>query len=180
VNPPSVALVAPLTLHEAQPADAALLDNLLQLYIHDLSALFTQVELGEDGRYRYPALPSYLSGHPERRAFVLRAGERTAGFALVRIGSPAVPEPEVWDLAEFFVLKRFRGTGLGRAAALRLWRQLGGAWTVRVANRNTAALAFWRRAVQSYVDGTVSERPWSLRDEAWTVFHLQPSRGNET
>lgn len=151
------------------------MENLLQLYIHDLSAIFTQVELGEDGRYTYPALSSFLSGAPERRAFVLRAEGRLAGFVFARRGSPALPAPDVWDVAEFFVLKRFRRAGVGRAAALRLWEELGGAWTVRVANRNAPALAFWRRTVADYRGGPVRELAWSPGAAPWTVFHLQPN-----
>jgi predicted acetyltransferase len=169
---PSVALVA---LHEAGAADALLVDNLLQLYIHDLSALFPHVELGEDGRYRYPFLASYFDGAPGRRAFVIRVAGSLAGLALAKQGSPVLPDARVWDVAELFVLRRFRGSGVGRAAALRVWEVLGGDWTVRVANKNAPALAFWRRAVTGYRAGTVRELGWSQSGEPWTVFHLQPN-----
>lgn len=163
-----------VSLQEANAADAARLDNLLQLYIHDLSALFPHVELNDAGRYTYAPLASYLTGAPERRAFLLRADGRLAGFALARRGSPALPEAEVWDVAEFFVLRRLRGAGIGRTAALRLWEQLGGACTVRVSNANVRALSFWRRAIAEY-RGKVSELSWSPSTEPWTVFHLQPN-----
>lgn len=164
---------AVVSLQDARAEHEPLLENLLQLYIHDLSAIFTQVELNEDGRYAYPALPTYLTGAAERRAFLLRADGALAGFVLAKRGSPAVPEPEVWDVAELFVLKRFRGAGVGRAAAVRLWEQLGGAWTVRVANENAAALPFWRRTVVAF-PGSVRELAWSSGAQPWTVFHLQP------
>lgn len=164
-----------VSLHDATESDAPLLRNLLQLYIHDLSAIFTHVELGEDGRYAYPALSSFLSGGPERCAFVLRADGRLAGFMLAQRGSPAVCEPGAWDVAEFFVLKRHRRAGVGRMAASRLWEQRRAAWTVRVANKNASALAFWRRVVADYRAGTVSELSWSPGEEPWTVFHLQPN-----
>lgn len=38
----------------ATEAEHTLLSNLLELYIHDLSALFPQVRLGPDGRFGYP------------------------------------------------------------------------------------------------------------------------------
>lgn len=169
---PSVALVS---LHEASGADALLVENLLQLYIHDLSALFTHVALGEDGRFRYPELASYWGGAPGRRAFIIRVEGRLAGFVLAKQGSPVLPDPGVWDVAEFFVLRRFRGSGVGRAAALRMWEALGGEWTVRVANKNAPALAFWRRTVAEYGAGTVRELEWSHGGEPWTAFHLQPN-----
>ncbi len=175
-DPSSFATTSTLSLsvHEAGVADEALLENLLQLYVHDLSAIFTRVELGADGRFAYPELSSYLTAAPEKSGFVLRVDGRIAGFALVRRGSPAVPKPDVWDVAEFFVLRRYRRLGVGRAAALQLWQQLGGSWTVRVANENPAALSFWKRAVAEY-SGRVDELSWSSNGESWTVFHLQPN-----
>ena len=46
-----------VTLDAASPADSALLANLLELYIHDVSDVFPDVELGADGRFGYPRLP---------------------------------------------------------------------------------------------------------------------------
>lgn len=71
-----------VTLDAASPADSALLANLLELYIHDVSDVFPDVELGADGRFGYPRLPLYWS-EPERRfAFLIRRNGRVAGFAL--------------------------------------------------------------------------------------------------
>jgi hypothetical protein len=42
-----------VTLDAATEADAELLSNLLELYIHDLSGVFPSVELGANGRFGY-------------------------------------------------------------------------------------------------------------------------------
>src|SRR5262249_23093675 len=97
-----------VTLDIATPSDAEVLSNLLELYVHDLSEAFPSIELGEDGRFGYPKLPLYWS-EPERRfAFLLRCDGRLAGFVLATCGSPAAEDPEVFDVAEFFVLRRYR------------------------------------------------------------------------
>src|SRR4051812_22354234 len=94
-----------VVLDVATPADATLLSNLLELYIHDLSAAFPNVELGADGRFGYAKLPLYWS-EPERRfPFLIRCGSCVAGFALVTRGSPASDDPNVFDVAEFFILR---------------------------------------------------------------------------
>ena len=59
-NPPKVSLAVALS------SDAALLANLLELYVHDLSEAFPLIELGADGRFGYDPLPRYWS-EPERR-----------------------------------------------------------------------------------------------------------------
>src|SRR4051812_18727081 len=103
-----------VVLDVAQLHDAPLLANLLELYIHDLSAAFPHIELGADGRFAYPKLPLYWS-EPERRfPFLIRCGAGVAGLALVTRGSPATEDPDVFDIAEFFVIRGHRRSGVGR------------------------------------------------------------------
>jgi predicted acetyltransferase len=112
-----------IVLDVATLADATLLSNLLELYAHDLSAAFPSVELGPDGRYGYRDLALYWS-EPERRfPFLIRCDSRVAGFALAQRGSPATDDPDVFDVAEFFVLRRYRHSGVGRRAAILLWNR---------------------------------------------------------
>jgi predicted acetyltransferase len=161
---------APVTLHALGASHLELLSNLMELYVHDLSAAFPNVALGPDGRFGYPGLDSYLAGSPARSAFLVRAGERTAGFALVNRGSPASDDPEVLDVAEFFVLRQFRGQGVGRAAAALLWDRMPGTWTVRAAVRNAEAVAFWRRVVTAYAKDAASESDYASGGTPWKVF----------
>jgi predicted acetyltransferase len=159
-----------VVLDVATLRDAPLLANLLQLYIHDLSEAFPSVELGADGRYSYEKLPLYWS-EPERRfPFLIRFEARVAGFALVTRGSPATDDPDVFDLAEFFVLRRHRRSGVGRGAAFLLWNRLPGRWIVRVSEGNPGALRFWTDVIGEYTMGTAMQFERSGNPNAWRVF----------
>jgi len=162
--------VATVTLAQATHEDAERLGNLMQLYIHDLCAIFPQVELDANGRFAYPSLPEYLEGGSKRRAFLIHVGERLAGFVLAQRGSPFTDDPEVWDIAEFFVLRRYRGGGVGRDAAESLWRLLPGRWTVRAIAKNPDAVRFWRRVTATYTHGDAKEQARLASSQAWTVF----------
>jgi predicted acetyltransferase len=162
-----------VSLDVATAADAALLANLLELYAYDLSEAFPDVELGPNGRFGYSKLSLYWS-EPERRfAFLIRLGGRVAGFALAVRGSPAADDPEVLDVAEFFVLRRYRRAGVGRRAALLLWDRLPGKWTVRVVERNPAGLAFWRATIAEAADATVTETTRPALAQTWRVFSFE-------
>jgi predicted acetyltransferase len=164
-----------VSLDAATAADAALLANLLELYIHDLSAAFPDVALGPDGRFGYPPLARYWA-EPERRfAYLIRADGQTAGFVLATRGSPAVDDPDVLDVAEFFVLRRFRGAGVGRRAAALLWRRLPGRWVVRVSEANPDGLAFWRRVVEEVTGGHATESTREGRAAPWRVLTFDAS-----
>jgi predicted acetyltransferase len=161
-----------MSLDAATSADAVLLSNLFELYAYDLSDVFPTVELGPDGRVGYPALHLYWS-EPERRfAFLIRYAGRVSGFALVTRGSPLTEDPEVLDVAEFFVLRRYRRRGVGRRAARLLWDRLPGKWTVRVAEGNSDGLAFWRDTIAEATGDRMTESTRSVPPTTWRVYHF--------
>lgn len=159
-----------VALDEATSSDALLLSNLLELYIHDLSDVFPGIELGADGRFGYDKLPLYWSERDRRFAFVIRYGGRIAGFVLATRGSPAADDPEFLDVAEFFVLRRHRRSGVGHRAAVLLWQRIPGKWTVRVSEGNGGALAFWRGVVAEFTSGAATESTRPGQPHAWRVF----------
>jgi predicted acetyltransferase len=161
------------TLQRATQADGELLANLLELYMHDVCDVFPALELGENGRFGYAQLPLYWSETERRFAYVIRSGERVAGFALAKRGSPVSPDPATLDVAEFFVLRKFRRFGVGRAAARLLWQALPGSWTVRVAERNARALAFWSNVVADVGGGRSSAWSPPGNPNAWCVFTFE-------
>ena len=167
-----------IALDAATPRDAEVLSNLLELYTHDLSEIFP-VELGADGRFGYAKLPLYWS-EPERRfPFLIRCGGRVAGFALVTRGSPASDDPETFDIAEFFILRRHRRSGVGRRAAFLLWNRLGGSWTVRVSEANRGGRPFWASIIAEYTKGAVTETTRPGDPHAWRVFSFHSANRSQ-
>src|SRR5437763_148543 len=157
-------------LDVATPQDAALLSNLLELYLHDLSEAFPAIELGADGRFGYEKLPLYWS-EPERRfAFFIKLEGRVAGFVLATRGSPATDDPEVFDIAEFFVLRQHRRSGVGRRAAFLLWNRFPGRWIVRVSEGNPGAIPFWADVIAEFARGVVTEFERPGHPHPWRVF----------
>ena len=173
-----MSLSGSVTLETATQSDAPLLSNLLELYIHDMSEVFPFLELGPDGRFGYRRLPLYWSEPDRRFALVIRYDGRIAGFALVTRGSPASPDPEVLDVEEFFVVRKYRRAGVGRAAAFLLWKRFPGQWTVRVSQGNRGALAFWSAVVADFAPGRVRESTLPGEPNAWRVFSFQSPSGS--
>ena len=158
-----------VTLETATTEDGSTLENLLELYAHDLSAVFG-LDLGHDGRFGYPKLPLYWS-EPERRfPFLVRCGGRLAGFALVTRGSPASDDPEVHDLAEFFVVRRYRRSGVGQRAAFLVWDRFPVAWTVRVSEGNDGGCKFWSNVIASYSKEGATRTALAGNPHGWRVF----------
>jgi predicted acetyltransferase len=118
--------------------DKSVVRHLLELYVHDFSE-FTAEDVDEHGLFGYPDLDQYWT-QPDRHPFLIRAGGHIAGLAFVRSGQPH-------DMAEFFILRKYRGRGVGVQAAQRVFAMFPGDWQVRQLAANTAATAFWRIAI---------------------------------
>jgi predicted acetyltransferase len=163
-----------VVLEPALACDAPMLSNMLELYAHDLSGVFA-LELGANGRFGYEKLPLYWS-EPERRfPFLIRAGTLLAGFALVTRGSPASDDPNDFDIAEFFVLRRHRRSGVGRRAAFLLWNRFASRWIVRVSEGNQQGLRFWAKVIAEYTSSTAVETSRDGSPHAWRVFSFNSS-----
>jgi predicted acetyltransferase len=147
----------------AERTDKKALENLFQLYAYDFSEI-VPLEVDEAGRFEAPRLDAYWS-EPGRFPFLIRGNERLAGFALVDRKSRLSTADDVWDMAEFFVLRGHRRAGLGMAAAHRIFSTQPGKWEVRQRAANTMATAFWRRAIAAFTSGSFTEE--LIDDERW-------------
>ncbi|MGB8261469.1 MAG: GNAT family N-acetyltransferase [Terracidiphilus sp.] len=158
----------------AAPEQEPVVANLLELYMHDFSE-FLDVELGTDGRFVYPHLSSYWL-EPDRHLFLVTVDGRLAGVILVKKESGGRDNEAAWDMAEFFVVRKYRRRGVGTEAAHRVWKRLPGRWQVRVMESNRPALGFWDRAIAGFA-GAASQ---SVRIEnggrRWTVFTFESPR----
>lgn len=166
-----------VTLTPASREQAPVLANLLELYAHDLSAWF-DLEPGADGRFGYPHLARYW-GEEGRHPFLLTVDGTLAGLVLVARGSRISGDRDVWDMAEFFVLRRHRRQGVGAAAAAEAFARFPGAWEVRVHERNAPALAFWRRAIDAFTGGRASESSAEQDGIVRRVFAFSAAKDGE-
>jgi len=137
---------------DAAAADQPAVARLMQLYTHDFSEFWAGLprgEIGDDGLFPdYPDLDRFWSD-PECGALLIRVDGHLAGFALLNREAHS-GRPADRNMAEFFVLRKHRGAGVGRQAAHVLFRRYPGQWELAVARRNRPALAFWTRAVETW------------------------------
>ena len=152
----------PVSLTPAAKAEQPALENLMQLYCYDWSEL-SAFDVGDDGRFLGPPLDSYWA-QPSRHPFLLRVGDKLAGFALILQGSRLTRRSDVFDMAEFFVMRRYRRHGVGRAAAFAAFDRFKGPWEVRQREENAVATAFWRQAIGEYTHGDYREVRWNDAD----------------
>tara|TARA_R100000306_G_C4288504_1_gene98807 strand:+ start:85 stop:552 length:468 start_codon:yes stop_codon:yes gene_type:complete len=141
-----------IDVSRAAEDDKPVVRRLLELNSHDFSE-FDGRDLGPHGEYGYRYLDHYWAESDQRRAYLIRADGQIAGCALVRLGAPH-------EMAEFFIVKKYRRSGVGTVAAREVFALHDGAWSVHEVAGNRGAVAFWRRAIpmefaeESNNDGT--------------------------
>ncbi len=131
------------TLRPAAAADKSVIANLIQLYLHDMTE-FMPFPVGEDGRFEYGFLDRFW-----RHPYFIMDGDEIAGFALVIDECPLTGRAPCHFMAEFFVLRAYRGRGVGQGALDLALAAHPGNWHIAVPHANKAAQAFWSRALAS-------------------------------
>jgi predicted acetyltransferase len=157
-----------LSLSKLGPESDALLQNLLQLYIHDMSEWF-ETDSTPEGRYVYDTSVIWEHGY---HAYLAKAGEAIAGFALIGSAAEWLGDAGSHDMHEFFILRKFRRSGLGQRMATLLWNAHSGVWFIRVLESNTPAVHFWRTSVSSASNGVYTEERRVSNGRPWRFFRF--------
>jgi predicted acetyltransferase len=123
-----------ISLYKAAINDKLLLDNLMQLYLHDLSE-FVEIEVGPMGKYEQNISPQYVSSF-EKSAYVIHAEYHIIGFVLVE------PDGNFLRINDLFVLNMWRGKGVASAVVDTLCNQ-GKQIVAKFNSKNELANYFW-------------------------------------
>jgi predicted acetyltransferase len=124
-----------------------LMHRLARLYRYDLSE-FADWPVPAGGDYVYQGLEDYwLDGYEPLLIFV---ESQPAGFVILAQGEKA--DAADYECVEFFVMRKFRGQGVGKHVALQLFNQYRGQWVIKQLVANKPAIAFWNKTVSGYTN----------------------------
>jgi predicted acetyltransferase len=157
-----------LEISRIGPESDLLLRNLFEHYCYDMSEFF-DVDTGADGSYSWDTASVWGKGYD---AYLAKVGASIVGFALIGSGDEWLDATGTHDVHEFFIMRRFRRSGFGRRMATFLWNQYPGEWLVRVFEKNTLAIPFWRAAVSCYSSGLFEEERRVVDARTWRFFRF--------
>ena len=155
---------------DAQEKDLPIVNNLFRLYYYDLSTV-TDWNCPESGIFE-----GYVFGDLSRfwkddgkYAFVVRVDYHLAGFVLIdNVGVNTLVD---YNIAEFFILQKYRRKGVGTYVAEHIFDQFRGNWEVMQAPSHKAAQAFWRKVIAQYTSGNYKESTEASKNHGgdWVV-----------
>ena len=137
----------PLTLQFVTSEEVQVLDNLLQLYLHETSK-YSPVEIQEDGKFATSHITSKISG-PEVDAYLIRIKGKLAGIAIVQ---PKFQTGQVIarSLTDLFLLESYRGFGIGEEVARMVFDESPGLWHLEISPQHEEAAKFWSKVIYRY------------------------------
>ncbi|WP_248927999.1 GNAT family N-acetyltransferase [Paenibacillus hamazuiensis] len=138
----------------------AVLRNLMELYQYDMSEFEEDNDVNEYGLFDYKYLDHYWTEEGRHPFFVMKSG-KLAGFVLVREIIGHVNETTKFSLAEFFILKKYRGQGIGKEAAYKTFDMFKGRWSVFWLENNLPAKRFWTKSIADYSKGNCIETTYA-------------------
>jgi predicted acetyltransferase len=145
-----------ITIEQIAVPERDVLWRYLQFYIYDMSR-FTGAQ-PDDGAFPYSQFDAYWREGERRSAWWAKVSGEAAGFALVRIDAG----DGCREVAEFFILNRWRRRGVGRAFARQLLGRFPGPWKLHELANNTGAIAFWHQVLEAFAPYT--EAPLARAD----------------
>ena len=160
-----------LELIKATIDQKALLANLLELYAYDFTE-FYDLDIGDNGFYGYESLPLYWTD-PDRFPYLIYISNQLAGFLLVQKGPAVSDNTEVYDISEFFIMRKYKRRGAGTCAALKVWEQFKGEWQVRVLLDNERACIFWPQAIKKFTPEILIKTKERIKEEDWVIYRFK-------
>ena len=158
-----------LELYEVSEKDKDIVFNLMQLYTYELSFFedeTTNFQLQENGLFKLSKYIDLYWIQEERHPYILKYDGQIAGFVLVRFNEDGMNE-----IAEFFVLNKYRKHGAGTFMANEMFKKFKGKWEIRTLLKNKQAQEFWRKVVKSASNENYEER--FIRDNTRYAFYFE-------
>ena len=142
-------------LIEAKEKDKNIIYNLMQIYTYELSFFedkTTNFIMLENGLFKINKYVDLYLKEEKRHPYILKCDGKLAGFVLERINEDGMNE-----IAELFVLNKFRKHGAGTFMANEMFKKYKGKWEIRTLLKNKRAQDFWRKVVKNASNGIYEE-----------------------
>lgn len=142
-----------IQVKKASAIQAPVIAQLYELYTYEMTDL-ADFDINDNGYYGYSDLPLYWQD-PNKHPYLIWVNQKLAGFVLLQKGSPIEENPDIWDIAEFFIMRKFRKQGIGKFVAKSIWINYKGLWQIRVWDNNITAHNFWDNVIKEFVHESV-------------------------
>lgn len=132
-----------ITLKGIELEKKDILNNLMQLYLHNISLNFPIDFDSNTGMFGYDDIEKYFENDNNKAFFILKENE-IAGFMLIDL----LNEKNI--IQEMFVLNNYKRKGVGKTAVSILFNKFKGNWEIKSLPCSENSEKFWISSVKEY------------------------------
>jgi len=127
--------------------------NLIQMYECEWSQ-YNHVDVEENGFYDYELDDEFFDiDNKECASFLVKVEGKIAGFVLITVGEEEDPKKPDWAIDEFFILPKYRRSGIGKHVFFDVLNKYKGIWVLWSHPKNETAVKFWDKSIDEYTKG---------------------------
>lgn len=123
-----------------------ILENMLQLYLHDISNYFLIDFNSRSGLYEYDDLNKYFDNSGNTAFFMQSDNDDIVGFILLDKVDNGL------SIQEIFVLNNYKNKNIGAEAVNTLFDTFKSNWTIKALPCSDPAQKFWERTIKNYTN----------------------------
>lgn len=146
--------------------------NMFQYYIYDMSE-YAKFSPNDDGTYIVDESVIELNTYwteSNHYPFLIKVDGELAGFSLLR----EFPFVEgYYDIGQFFILRKYKGLGIGKQAFELSVKHLPGKWITRVLPNNSGALKFWEKVISEVATRVLEVKNEMYMDKEMVYFYYE-------
>ncbi|WP_419420734.1 GNAT family N-acetyltransferase [Legionella sp. D16C41] len=161
---------------QLQPAsidDYPIIQNMTAYYAYDVSE-YMQWPMEENGIYDIGQDYLRYFNKENTYPFLIRYDGKLAGFAIIDKEVSDIKND--YNMAQFFIIRKFKGRGLGRQIAFHCFNQFQGRWEVFVMPGNEGAYRFWRKIINEYANGCFQEISREVNQYPRNIFTFKSKK----
>ena len=140
-----------VSLRQVNLDEREILANLLEKYDYEFSQ-YDNRDVNKLGLYGYKYLDFYWI-EENRWAYFIEVDNQLAGFVMVNDFPEAEDRETDFSIAEFFVMHKYRCSGVGKKAFFSVLEIHKGKWQLKRHPKNMTSVIFWDKAVSEYTNG---------------------------
>lgn len=131
--------------------EKAILKNLLKMYCYEWSQ-YNKFDVNDKGEYEFEYHISDYWDKEKHYPFFVKVNGILAGFVLIDDDFVLHPNYD-YSMGEFFILHKYRRSGVGRYAAKAVFDMFRGEWEIGEHPDNISSIRFWDSIINEYTDG---------------------------
>lgn len=132
-----------VTLTKVNKNEKKLLNNLMQLYLHDLSLYFSIDFDSKTCQYKYNLEAYFYNNY----AYFIKVNNEIVGFILIN-----KLEEDNYEISEIFILNNYKNKKIGKKAVNQIFDIYKGKWQIKVVPSSPKAESFWKKTISTYTD----------------------------